>query len=111
MLEYLFTPLHTGADIANIVNEAALHAAREKGAAVTQRDFEYAVERVVAGECVATPPDTHTLSPPTGMEKKTGVLSPEERKVVAYHEAGHVLLGWLLEHTDPVLKVGHVIVT
>jgi spastic paraplegia protein 7 len=82
------TPGHSGADIANIVNEAALHAAREKGAAVTQRDFEYAVERVVAG-----------------MEKKTGVLSPEERKVVAYHEAGHALLGWLLEHTDPVLKV------
>lgn len=42
------------------------------------------------------------------MEKKTGVLSPEERRVVAYHEAGHALLGWLLEHTDPVLKVGHV---
>ena len=77
-----------GADIANIVNEAALHAARELGTKVTQKDFEYAIERVIAG-----------------MEKRSGVLSPEERRVIAYHEAGHALVGWLLEHTDPVLKV------
>lgn len=77
-----------GADIANIVNEAALHAARDKSSNITERDFEYAIERVIAG-----------------MEKKNSSLSKEEREVIAYHEAGHALIGWLLEHTDPVLKV------
>ena len=77
-----------GADIANIVNEATLHAAREKSGNVSEGDFEYAIERVIAG-----------------MEKKSGTLSPEEKRVVAYHEAGHALVGWLLEHTDPILKV------
>ena len=78
----------TGADIANIVNEAALHAAREQGSKVTEDDFEYAIERVIAG-----------------MQKKNSTLSSEEREVVAYHEAGHTIIGWLLEHTNPVLKV------
>ncbi len=82
--------LFAGADIANIVNEAAIHAARELDSQVTEKNFEYAIERVLAG-----------------MEKRGGVVSPEERKVTAYHEAGHALVGWLLEHTDPVLKVCH----
>ena len=95
-----------GADIANIVNEAALHAAREKGAAVAQADFEYAVERVVAGQWLLSTPEIPPYSCfSLGMEKKSNTLSPEERKVVAYHEAGHALVGWLLEHTDPILKV------
>ena len=58
------------------------------GNIVTEKNFEYAIERVLAG-----------------MEKKGGVVSPEERRVAAFHEAGHALMGWLLEHTDPVLKV------
>ena len=70
------------------MNEAALHAARELSTNVTETDFEYAIERVIAG-----------------MEKKSGMLTPEEKRVVAYHEAGHALVGWLLEHTDPILKV------
>jgi len=82
------TPGHSGADIANIVNEAALHAAREKGTFVREDDFEYAIERVIAG-----------------MEKKSSTMTPAERKVVAFHEAGHTLTGWLLEHTDPIMKV------
>ena len=70
------------------MNEAALHAARERGVAVTAGDFDYALERVIAG-----------------MEKRSSSLSPEERSVVATHEAGHALTAWLLEHTDPVMKV------
>ncbi|XP_003391631.2 PREDICTED: paraplegin-like, partial [Amphimedon queenslandica] len=85
------TPGHSGADIANVVNEAALHAAREQGSKVTEDDFEYAIERVIAG-----------------MQKKNSALSSEEREVIAYHEAGHTIVGWLLEHTDPVLKVSIV---
>jgi spastic paraplegia protein 7 len=85
------TPGHSGADIANIVNEGALHAARERNVNVTEKDFEYAVERVIAG-----------------MEKKNSSLSKEEREVIAYHEAGHAVVGWLLEHTDPILKVSIV---
>ncbi|XP_050691360.1 paraplegin-like [Eriocheir sinensis] len=78
----------SGADIANVVNEAALHAARYGKKVVTALDLEYAVERVVGGT-----------------EKRSQALSPEERRVVAYHESGHALLGWLLEHTDALLKV------
>ena len=78
----------SGADIANIVNEAALHAARGQGVSVSTRNFDYAVERVIAG-----------------MERRNR-LGPEERRVVATHEAGHALVAWLLEHTDPVMKVG-----
>lgn len=78
----------SGADIANVVNEAALHAARHAHHVVTGVDLEYAVERVVGGT-----------------EKRSQALSPEERRVVAYHESGHALLGWLLEHTDALLKV------
>ncbi|KAL9986997.1 hypothetical protein ACROYT_G001231 [Oculina patagonica] len=85
------TPGNSGADIANICNEAALHAARLNKKAVDKGNFEYAVERVIAG-----------------MEKKTHTMSPEERKIVAFHEAGHALVGWMLEHTDPLLKVSIV---
>nr|MBE5725051.1 putative AFG3-like protein 2 [Cucujiformia] len=82
------TPGFTGADIANVCNEAALIAARDLNESIVMKNFEQAIERVVAG-----------------MEKKTNVLSPEEKKTVAYHEAGHAVAGWFLEHADPLLKV------
>ncbi|XP_019598208.2 mitochondrial inner membrane m-AAA protease component paraplegin isoform X2 [Rhinolophus sinicus] len=82
------TPGFSGADIANICNEAALHAAREGHTSVDTSDFEYAVERVIAGTA-----------------KKSTILSKEEQKVVAFHESGHALVGWLLEHTEAVMKV------
>ena len=82
------TPGFTGADIANVANEAALIAARELAEFIVLKHFEAAIERVVAG-----------------MEKKTQVLSPEEKKTVAYHEAGHAVCGWFLEYADPLLKV------
>ncbi|EHH60658.1 hypothetical protein EGM_12075, partial [Macaca fascicularis] len=77
-----------GADIANICNEAALHAAREGHTSVHTLNFEYAVERVLAGTA-----------------KKSKILSKEEQKVVAFHESGHALVGWMLEHTEAVMKV------
>ncbi|ODN00746.1 AFG3-like protein 2 [Orchesella cincta] len=82
------TPGFTGADIANVCNEAALIAARDLNTSITLKHFEQAIERVVAG-----------------MEKKTNVLQPDEKKTVAYHEAGHAVAGWFLEHADPLLKV------
>merc|ERR1740131_647711 len=82
------TPGFTGADIANVCNEAALIAARELAKNIILKHFESAIERVVAG-----------------MEKKTNVLQPTEKKTVAYHEAGHAVAGWFLEHADPLLKV------
>jgi len=82
------TPGMTGADVANICNEAALIAARELSTSIVHKHFEAAIERVVAG-----------------LEKKTNVLQPEEKKTVAYHEAGHAVVGWFLEHADPLLKV------
>lgn len=82
------TPGFTGADIANICNEAALIAARDSNTTIHLKNFEQAIERVIAG-----------------MEKKTNVLAPEEKKTVAYHEAGHAVSGWFLEHSDPLLKV------
>nr|NVI71773.1 putative AFG3-like protein 2 [Cucujiformia] len=82
------TPGFTGADIANVCNEAALIAARDLNESISMKNFEQAIERVVAG-----------------MEKKTNVLSPEEKKTVAYHEAGHAVAGWFLEYADPLLKV------
>lgn len=69
-------------------NEAALIAARELANDITMKNFEQAIERVVAG-----------------MEKKSNVLQPDERKIVAYHEAGHAVAGWFLQHADPLLKV------
>lgn len=82
------TPGFSGADIANVCNEAALIAARDLKTKIELIDFDRAIERVVAG-----------------LEKKTQVLSPEEKKTVAYHEAGHAVAGWFLEHADPLLKV------
>uniref|UniRef100_A0A3P8TRL6 Mitochondrial inner membrane m-AAA protease component paraplegin n=1 Tax=Amphiprion percula TaxID=161767 RepID=A0A3P8TRL6_AMPPE len=76
------------ADIANICNEAALHAAREGYKSIDTFNFEYAVERVIAGSV-----------------KKSKILSKEEQRVVAFHESGHALVGWLLEHTEAVMKV------
>ncbi|CAG2053458.1 unnamed protein product [Timema podura] len=82
------TPGFTGADIANVCNEAALIAARDLKDSIDLPHFEQAIERVVAG-----------------MEKKTNVLQPEEKKTVAYHEAGHAVAGWFLQYADPLLKV------
>lgn len=85
------TPGMSGADLANVCNEAALHAARKDKKAVTLNDIEYAIERVVGGT-----------------EKRSSSMSAEEKRVIAYHESGHALVGWLLEHTDPLLKVSIV---
>lgn len=82
------TPGFTGADIANVCNEAALIAARDSNETIVMKHFEQAIERVIAG-----------------MEKKTNVLAPEEKVTVAHHEAGHAVAGWYLEHADPLLKV------
>lgn len=82
------TPGFSGADIANVCNEAALIAARFNAKAVSLRHFELAIERVIGG-----------------VEKKSKLLSPDEKKVVAYHEAGHAVCGWFLEHAVPLLKV------
>ncbi|XP_074505891.1 mitochondrial inner membrane m-AAA protease component AFG3L2 isoform X2 [Sebastes fasciatus] len=82
------TPGFSGADIANVCNEAALIAARHLSDAINHKHFEQAIERVIGG-----------------LEKKTQVLQPEEKKTVAYHEAGHAVAGWFLEHADPLLKV------
>ncbi|XP_059915124.1 AFG3-like protein 2 [Gadus macrocephalus] len=82
------TPGFSGADIANVCNEAALIAARHLADSIDQKHFEQAIERVIGG-----------------LEKKTQVLQPEEKKTVAYHEAGHAVAGWYLEHADPLLKV------
>lgn len=82
------TPGFSGADIANVVNEAALIAARNESNLVEFIHFEQAIERVIAG-----------------LEKKTRVLVPEKKKVVAYHEAGHAVCGWFLKYADPLVKV------
>lgn len=78
----------TGADIANVCNEAALIAARHLNDSILQIHFEKAIERVVAG-----------------IEKKSNVLSPDERRTIAYHEAGHAVAGWFLENSNPLLTV------
>ena len=84
----VLTPGFSGADIANVCNEAALRAARRLADFIENVDFDTAIERVIVG-----------------LEKKSRVLSPEEKKTVAYHEAGHAVVGWFLEHADPILKV------
>ena len=78
----------SGADISNCCNEAALFAARDKSSSITLKHFEQAIDRTIAG-----------------LERKTKLLSPEEKKVVAYHEAGHAICGWYLKEADPLLKV------
>lgn len=85
------TPGFAGAEIANVCNEAALIAARRNRPAVTMKDFEDAIDRVIGG-----------------LEKKNRLISPEEKKIVAYHEAGHAIAGWFLEHADPLVKVSIV---
>ncbi|EGW33621.1 mitochondrial respiratory chain complexes assembly protein RCA1 [Spathaspora passalidarum NRRL Y-27907] len=82
------TPGFSGADIANVCNEAALIAARFNAETVTLRHFELAIERVIGG-----------------IEKKSKLLNPEEKKIVAYHEAGHAVCGWYLKNAHPLLKV------
>lgn len=82
------TPGFAGADIANACNEAALIAARHNDPHIKLSHFEQAIERVIAG-----------------LEKKSKVLSPEEKRTVAYHEAGHAVCGWFLQFADPLLKV------
>ncbi|KAG4300799.1 hypothetical protein PCANB_002865 [Pneumocystis canis] len=84
----VLTPGFTGADIASTVNEGALIAARYRADKVEMIHFEQAIERVVAG-----------------LEKKSRVLSPQERNTVAHHEAGHAVAGYFLEHVDQLLKV------
>lgn len=82
------TPGFSGADIANICNEAALIAARKKGDHVDREDFIEAIDRIVAG-----------------LEKKSKIISPDEKRIIAFHEAGHAVLSWILRHVDPLLKV------
>ncbi|CAO2840704.1 unnamed protein product [Amaranthus hypochondriacus] len=82
------TPGFAGADIANVCNEAALIAARKEGTVVNMEHFEAAIDRVIGG-----------------LEKKNKVISKLERRTVAYHESGHAVAGWFLEHAEPLLKV------
>lgn len=82
------TPGFAGADIANICNEAALIAARRNKTEVDLDDFNYALDRVIGG-----------------LEKKNKLISPDEKKIIAYHEAGHAVCGWYLEHASPLVKV------
>ena len=82
------TPGFAGADIANICNEAALVAARRNKQAVEMDDFNYALDRVIGG-----------------LEKKNKIISPREKEIIAYHEAGHAICGWFLEHASPLVKV------
>jgi cell division protease FtsH len=85
------TPGFAGAEIANVCNEAALIAARKDKKAIDMQDFQDAVDRVIGG-----------------LEKKNKIISPEEKRIVAYHEAGHAIAGWFLEHADPLVKVSIV---
>lgn len=82
------TPGFSGADIANICNEAALIAARKKKKFVEKQDFLDAVDRIIGG-----------------LEKKNKIISPQEKKTIAYHESGHATVSWLLEHASPLVKV------
>ncbi len=84
----LQTPGFVGADIANMCNEAALIAARRERSAITMADFQEAIDKVIGG-----------------LERRSKVISPEERKIVAYHESGHAIAGWFLPHADPLVKV------
>lgn len=85
------TPGFAGAEIANVCNEAALIAARREKEVIDMQDFQDAIDRVIGG-----------------LEKKNKIISPEEKRIVAYHEAGHAVAGWFLEHADPLVKVSIV---
>jgi cell division protease FtsH len=82
------TPGFSGADIANVCNEAALIAARKGKKAVNKQDFLDAVDRIIGG-----------------LEKKNKIITPEEKKAIAFHEAGHATVSWMLEHAAPLVKV------
>jgi cell division protease FtsH len=82
------TPGFAGADIANVCNEAALVAARFNKKAVGMKDFNHALDRVIGG-----------------LEKKNKIIAPYEKEIIAYHEAGHAICGWYLEHASPLVKV------
>jgi AFG3 family protein len=82
------TPGFSGADIANVCNEAALIAARKNKTVVEKQDFLDAIDRIVGG-----------------LERKNKIISKEEKKTIAYHEAGHATVSWLLEHASPLVKV------
>ncbi len=82
------TPGFSGADIANVCNEAALIAARNEKKFVDKQDFLDAVDRIVGG-----------------LEKKNKIITPAEKKAIAYHEAGHAIVSWMLEHAAPLVKV------
>lgn len=85
------TPGSSGADIANICNEAALIAARRKKEKVSRPDFMEAIDRIIAG-----------------LERKSKIISPDEKKIIAYHEAGHAVISWVLKNVDPLVKVSIV---
>jgi cell division protease FtsH len=85
------TPGFAGAEIANVCNEAALIAARSNKKEINMHDFQDAIDRVIGG-----------------LEKKNKIISPEEKRIVAYHEAGHAIAGWFLEFADPLVKVSIV---
>ncbi|TAH21611.1 MAG: ATP-dependent metallopeptidase FtsH/Yme1/Tma family protein [Cytophagales bacterium] len=85
------TPGFAGAEIANVCNEAALIAARRDKKKIDMQDFQDAVDRVIGG-----------------LEKKNKLISPEEKKIVGYHESGHAIAGWYLEHANPLVKVSIV---
>ena len=90
-MNYFFAPEppgFAGAEIANVCNEAALIAARKEKKSIEMIDFQDAVDRVIGG-----------------LEQKSKIISPEEKKIIAYHEAGHAVAGWYLEHADPLVKV------
>ncbi len=82
------TPGFSGADIANVCNEAALIAARQEKKKITKQDFFDAIDRIVGG-----------------LEKRSKIISPKEKEVIAYHESGHATVSWLLEHAHPLVKV------
>lgn len=82
------TPGFAGADIANVCNEAALVAARRNKQSVDMDDFNHALDRVIGG-----------------LEKKNKFISPQEKQIIAFHEAGHAVCGWFLEHASPLVKV------
>ncbi len=85
------TPGFSGADIANICNEAALIAARQRKEAIDMQDFSSATDRIIAG-----------------LEKKSKIISKEEKRIIAFHEAGHATVSWFLEHGDELMKVSIV---
>ena len=82
------TPGFSGADIANVCNEAALIAARRNKTAISKQDFLDAIDRIVGG-----------------LEKRSKIIPPHEKKTIAYHEAGHATVGWILPYANPLLKV------